>query len=323
MRIFIAGGTGAVGIRTVPLLVAAGHEVYGSTRRDAGCEALARMGATGIVMDPLDAQSVRDAVAKAEPEVVVHQLTALSGMTGNMKKWDQEFAMTNRLRTEGTDHLLAAAREVGARRFVAQSYGGGWTYERTGGWVKDESSPLIDDPGKEARRSLAAIRHLEHAVTAATDPSTSSGHRLEGLVLRYGNFYGPGNAASREGTIGELLRAGKLPVVGGGTGVWSFVHIDDVGSATAAAVEGGEPGVYNIVDDEPAPVNQWMPFLAEQVGGRNPMRLPAWIARPLIGEFGVAMMTSVRGSSNAKAKRELGWTPSYATWREGFRTGIG
>lgn len=323
MRIFIAGGTGAVGVRMVPLLVAAGHEVYGSTRHEAGCETLAGMGATGIVMDPLDAQSVHDAVAKAEPEVVVHQLTALGGLSGNLKKWDQDFAMTNRLRTEGTDHLLAASRAAGVRRFVAQSFGGGWTYERTGGWVKDESTPMITDPGKEARGALAAIRHLEEAVTAASDPSTSSGHRLEGLVLRYGNFYGPGNAASREGAIGELLRAGKMPVVGGGTGVWSFVHIDDVGAATAAAVERGAPGIYNIVDDEPAPVNQWMPFLAEQVGGRNPMRLPAWLARPLIGEFGVALMTSVRGSSNAKAKQELGWTPSYATWREGFRTGIG
>ncbi|MFI5625758.1 NAD-dependent epimerase/dehydratase family protein [Nocardioides sp. NPDC051685] len=315
MRIFIAGGTGAVGVRMVPLLVAAGHEVYGSTRHEAGCEALAAMGATGIVMDPLDAQSVADAVAKASPEVVVHQLTALGGLSGNLKKWDQDFAMTNRLRTEGTDHLLAASRAAGVRRFVAQSFGGGWTYERTGGWVKDESTPMIVDPGKEARGTLAAIRHLEEAVTAASD--------LEGLVLRYGNFYGPGNAASREGAIGELLRAGKMPVVGGGTGVWSFVHIDDVGAATAAAVERGAPGIYNIVDDEPAPVNQWMPFLAEQVGGRDPMRLPAWLARPLIGEFGVALMTSVRGSSNAKAKQELGWTPSYATWREGFRTGIG
>ncbi|MFJ2758695.1 NAD-dependent epimerase/dehydratase family protein [Nocardioides sp. NPDC087217] len=315
MRIFIAGGTGAVGVRMVPLLVAAGHEVFGSTRHDAGCEVLAGMGATGIVMDPLDAQSVHDAVAKAEPEVVVHQLTALGGLSGNLKKWDQDFAMTNRLRTEGTDHLLAASRAAGVRRFIAQSFGGGWTYERTGGWVKDESTPMIADPGKEARGALAAIRHLEEAVTAASD--------LEGLVLRYGNFYGPGNAASREGAIGELLRAGKMPVVGGGTGVWSFVHIDDVGAATAAAVERGAPGIYNIVDDEPAPVNQWMPLLAEQVGGRNPMRLPAWLARPLIGEFGVALMTSVRGSSNAKAKRELGWTPSYATWREGFRTGIG
>ncbi|MEU4453430.1 NAD(P)-dependent oxidoreductase [Nocardioides sp. NPDC023903] len=315
MRIFIAGGTGAVGVRMVPLLVAAGHEVFGSTRHDAGREALAGIGATGIVMDPLDAQSVHDAVAKAEPEVVVHQLTALGGLSGNLKKWDQDFAMTNRLRTEGTDHLLAASRAAGVRRFVAQSFGGGWTYERTGGWVKDESSPMITDPGKEARGALAAIRHLEEAVTTASD--------LEGLVLRYGNFYGPGNAASREGAIGELLRAGKMPVVGGGTGVWSFVHIDDVGAATAAAVERGAPGIYNIVDDDPAPVNQWMPFLAEQVGGRNPMRLPAWLARPLIGEFGVALMTSVRGSSNAKAKRELGWTPSYATWREGFRTGIG
>ncbi|MEU0269166.1 NAD(P)-dependent oxidoreductase [Nocardioides sp. NPDC006303] len=315
MRIFIAGGTGAVGVRMVPLLVAAGHEVFGSTRHEAGCEALATMGATGIVMDPLDAQSVHDAVAKAEPEVVVHQLTALGSLSGNLKKWDQDFAMTNRLRTEGTDHLLAAARAAGVRRFIAQSFGGGWTLERTGGWVKDETAPLIDDPGKEARGSLAAIRHLESAVTAATD--------LEGVVLRYGNFYGPGNAASREGALGEMLRKGKMPVVGGGTGVWSFVHIDDVASATVAALDRGAPGIYNIVDDEPAPVNQWIPLLAEEVGGRNPMRLPAWLARPLIGEFGVALMTSVRGSSNAKAKRELGWTPLYATWREGFRTGIG
>ncbi|MFE6511000.1 NAD-dependent epimerase/dehydratase family protein [Nocardioides sp. NPDC057767] len=323
MRIFIAGGTGAVGIRMVPRLVAAGHEVYGSTRHEAGCETLAGLGATGIVMDPLNPQSVADAVTKASPEVIVHQLTALGSLSGNLKKWDQDFAMTNRLRTEGTDHLLAAARAAGVRRFVAQSFGGGWTLERTGGWVKDETSSLTADPGKEARGTLAAIRHLESAVTAATDPSTSSGHRLEGVVLRYGNFYGPGNAASRDGAIGELLRKGKMPVVGGGTGVWSFVHIDDVASATVAAIDRGAPGVYNIVDDEPAPVNQWMPYLAEQVGGRNPMRLPAWLARPLIGEFGVALMTSVRGSSNAKAKRELGWTPSYPTWREGFRTAIG
>ncbi|NYI76652.1 NAD-dependent epimerase/dehydratase family protein [Nocardioides panzhihuensis] len=329
MRIFIAGGTGVVGLRMVPLLVAAGHEVYGSTRHDAGRDTLADMGATGILMDPLDAQSVRAAVAEAEPEVVVHQLTALSGIGGNLKRWDQDFAMTNRLRTEGTDHLLAAARAAGVRRFVAQSFGGGWTHERTGGWVKDETSPFIGDPGKEARGSLAAIRHLEDAVVISTSSIRRStgpapgGSDLEGLVLRYGNFYGPGNAASRDGAIGEMLRKGKMPVVGGGTGVWSFVHIDDVGAATVAAVEGGAPGIYNIVDDEPAPVNQWMPFLAEQVGGRKPMRLPAWLARPLIGEFGVALMTSVRGSSNAKAKRELGWKPSYASWREGFKTGIG
>jgi nucleoside-diphosphate-sugar epimerase len=315
MRIFIAGGTGAVGVRMVPLLVAAGHEVYGSTRHDAGREALAAMGATGIVMDPLDAQSVHEAVATAEPEVVVHQLTALGGLSGNLRRWDQDFAMTNRLRTEGTDHLLAAARAAEVRRFIAQSFGGGWTHERTGGWVKDETAPLITDPGKEARGTMAAIRHLEAAVTAASD--------LEGVVLRYGNFYGPGNATSREGALGEMLRKGKMPVVGGGTGVWSFVHIDDVASATVAALDRGAPGIYHIVDDEPAPVNQWIPLLAEEVGGRNPMRLPAWLARPLIGEFGVALMTSVRGSSNAKAKRELGWTPSYATWREGFRTGIG
>lgn len=315
MRIFIAGGTGAVGVRMVPLLVAAGHDVYGSTRHVAGRDTLADMGATGIVMDPLDAQSVHAAVAEADPEVVVHQLTALASLSGNLKKFDEDFAVTNRLRTEGTDHLLVAARAAGVRRFIAQSFGGGWANERVGGWVKDETAPLITDPGKEARGTLAAIRHLEHDVTSATD--------LEGVVLRYGNFYGPGNATSREGVLGEMLRKGRMPVVGGGTGVWSFVHIDDVASATVAAITGGSPGIYNIVDDEPAPVNQWMPFLAEQVGGRNPMRLPAWLARPLIGEFGVALMTSVRGSSNAKSKRELGWKPSYASWREGFQTGIG
>ncbi|KAA1424807.1 NAD(P)-dependent oxidoreductase [Mumia zhuanghuii] len=315
MRIFIAGATGAVGSRLVPLLVEAGHDVTGSTRRDTGCEALHAQGATGIVMDPLSAESVLAAVAEAKPEVIVHELTALSGLSGNLKKWDQEFAMTNRLRTEGTDHLLAAAATHGVRRFVAQSFGGGWAYDRTGGAVKSEDDPLIGDPGKEARASLAAIRHLEDTVTGAPG--------IEGIVLRYGNFYGPGNATSRDGALADLLRQGKLPVVGGGTGVWSFVHIDDVGSATVAAVERGAPGIYNIVDDEPAPVNQWLPFLAEQVGGKKPMRLPAWIARPLIGQFGTALMTSVRGSSNAKAKQALGWTPTYATWRQGFKTGIG
>jgi 2-alkyl-3-oxoalkanoate reductase len=314
MRIFIAGATGALGSRLVPDLVEAGHEVFGTSRHESALGGIDGQGATGVVMDALDRESVHAAVGAAKPDVIVHQLTALGAMTGNPKKFDREFAMTNRLRTEGTDHLLTAAREHGVRRFIAQSYTT-WPNERRGGWVKSEDDPLVDDPGKEARESLRAIRHLEHAVTTAPG--------IEGLVLRYGNFYGPGNALSRTGTMGELVRRGKFPVVGGGAGVWSFIHVDDAAAATAIAVERGAPGIYNIVDDEPAPVSEWLPYLAEQVGGRKPMRLPAWLGRPMLGQLGIAMMTSVRGSSNAKAKRELGWTPRYATWREGFRTGIG
>jgi nucleoside-diphosphate-sugar epimerase len=315
MRIFIAGATGALGSRLVPLLRNAGHEVFGSSRNEAGAAKVDAQDATGIVMDPLDDGSVRAAVLAAEPEVIIHELTALGAMTGNMKKWDAEFAMTNRLRTEATDHLLAAAAGVGVRRFVAQSYGGHWTNQRTGGPVKTEADPLVDEPGKGAHETLRAIQHLETAVTAAQG--------IEGVVLRYGNLYGPGNAFSRTGEMAELIRKGKMPVVGGGTGVWSWLHIDDAAAATAAAVERGAPGIYNIVDDAPAPVAEWLPYLAEQLGGKRPMRLPGWVAKPMIGQFGLALMTTVRGSSNAKAKRELEWTPRYATWREGFRTGLG
>lgn len=315
MRIFIAGATGALGSRLVPLLAEAGHEVFGSSRNEAGRAAVDALGAIGIVMDPLDADSVRAAVAEAKPDVVVHQLTALSALSGNMKKWDQDFAMTNRLRIEGTDHLIAAARESGVRRFVAQSYGGHWTNERAGGWVKTEDDPLVADPGKEARETLRAIKHVEEVVTAAPG--------VEGVVLRYGNFYGPGNALSRDGEMGEMVRRAKFPVVGGGAGVWSWIHIDDAAAATVAAIERGAPGIYNVVDDDPAPVAEWLPYLAEQLDGKSPMRLPAWLARPLIGQFGLALMTTVRGSSNAKAKRELVWAPRYTSWREGFRTGIG
>jgi nucleoside-diphosphate-sugar epimerase len=315
MRIFIAGATGALGSRLVPLLTEAGHKVFGSSRNAGGRAAVDAQRATGIVMDPLDADSVRGAVAEAKPDVIVHQLTALSAMTGNMRKWDRDFAMTNRLRTEATDHLLAAARATGVRRFVAQSYGGHWTNQRTGGPVKTEDDPLVEDPGKEAQQSLRAIKHVEEAVTTAPG--------IDGVVLRYGNFYGPGNALSRNGEMGEMVRRAKFPVVGGGAGVWSWIHIDDAATATVAAIERGAPGIYNVVDDDPAPIAEWLPYLAEQLGGKRPMRLPAWLARPLIGQYGLALMTTVRGSSNAKAKRELGWTPRYASWREGFRNGIG
>lgn len=314
MRVFIAGATGALGSRLIPLLLNAGHEVIGTTRKESSLAGLRDAGAEGVVMDGLDADSVLAAVTGAVPDVVVHQLTALAAMGGNPKKFDQEFAVTNRLRTEGTDHLLTAARAVGVRRFVAQSYTT-WPNERRGPWVKTEDDPLIEDPGKEARQSLDAIRHVERAVTEALG--------IEGLVLRYGGFYGPGNTMSRTSAMAEMIRRGRMPVVGGGTGVWSFVHIDDAAAATAAAVERGAPGIYNIVDDEPAPVAEWLPYLAEQLGGRKPRRVPAWLVRPMLGELGTALMTTVRGSSNAKAKRELAWAPRYASWREGFRTGLG
>ncbi|ACQ78529.1 NAD-dependent epimerase/dehydratase [Beutenbergia cavernae DSM 12333] len=314
MRVFVAGATGALGSNLVPLLVAAGHEVVGTSRSAAGLPALSAAGATGVIMDGLDADSVLRAVTDTQPDVIVHQLTALATMSGNPKYFDRDFAVTNRLRTEGTGNLLAAARAAGVTRFLAQGYIG-WPNERSGGWVKTEDDPLTVDPGREARQSLQALRYLERAVTEAPG--------IDGLVLRYGSFYGPGQAASRTGTMGEMIRRRRFPLVGGGTGVWSFIHIADAAAATAAAVERGAPGVYNIVDDEPARVSQWLPYLAEQLGAKPPMRLPAWLARPMMGELGVAMMTSVRGSSNAKATRELGWTPRYATWREGFRTGIG
>ncbi|WP_448005207.1 NAD-dependent epimerase/dehydratase family protein [Agromyces bauzanensis] len=311
MRVFIAGATGAVGSRLVPLLVGAGHEVVGTSRSRDRLGALERAGATGIVMDGLDAASVRSAVLEARPDVIVHQLTALGGVAPDLKHFDAGFAGTNALRTRGTDHLLAAAAEAGVPRVIAQSYTG-WPNERTGGPVKTEEDPIDSSPTDASRETIAAIRHVEQATTDAS-----------GLVLRYGGLYGPGNAIGRGGDILAMVQARKLPLVGGGTGVWSFCHVEDAASATAIAVTRGAPGIYNIVDDDPAPVAEWLPELARIVGAKPPMRIPAWVARPLIGEHGVSLMTKVRGSSNAKAKRELGWQPRHASWREGFRTGLG
>ena len=311
MRVFIAGATGAVGSRLVPLLVAAGHDVIGTSRSKARLGELERAGAMGVVMDGLDAASVRTAVLDASPDVIVHQLTALSGAAADLKHFDDEFAGTNALRTRGTDNLLAAAAQAGSARFIAQSYAG-WPNERTGGPVKTEEDPLDPSPTRASRETLAAIRHVEQRTTDAS-----------GLVLRYGAFYGPGNAIGRGGELVTMLQARKLPLVGGGAGVWSFCHIEDAASATAIAVTRGAPGIYNIVDDDPAPVAAWLPELARIVGAKPPIRVPAWVAKPLIGEHGVSMMTKVRGSSNAKAKRELGWEPRYPSWREGFRTGLG
>jgi 2-alkyl-3-oxoalkanoate reductase len=314
MKIFVAGATGALGKQLVPLLVAKGHDVTAMTRSESKQEMLRALGARPVVADALDPDAVAVAVAQAEPEVVVHQLTALSGEF-DMRHIDRFFATTNRLRTEGTDHLLAAARAVGARRFVAQSFGG-WPYARTGGPVKTESDPLDPDPPEQMRPILGAIRHLEQAVTEAP---------LEGVVLRYGGFYGPGTNVSADpgAEFVEPIRKRQFPVVGDGGGVWSFVHIADAATATVAAIEGGAPGIYNVVDDEPAPVREWLPALAAAVGAKPPRRVPRWLGRILAGGAAATMMTEVRGSSNAKAKAELGWQPRYPSWRTGFAQGLG
>jgi nucleoside-diphosphate-sugar epimerase len=312
MRVFVAGATGAMGRRLVPVLVVGGHQVVGMTRSAASAEQLRATGAEATLADALDAESVRRAVREAEPEVLIHQLTALAGAK-SFRKFDKEFALTNRLRTEGTDHLLAAAREFGVRRVVAQSYGG-WPYERSGTALKVEDDPLDPTPPRQQSRTLAAIRYLEDAVVGAEG--------IEGLALRYANFYGPGTSIAADGSIAELVRKRGLPIVGDGAGVWSFVHIDDAAVATLAAVERGAPGVYNIVDDEPVPVATFVPELARALRAKPPRHVPVWLGRIAAGEVGVSMMTRIRGMSNAKARRELGWTPRYPTYREGFRDGL-
>ena len=315
MRILVAGATGALGTQLIPRLVANGHEVVGTTRTPSKREALRALGARPAVADALDPDAVARAVAEAEPEVIVHQLTALSqGM--DMRHIDRSMAMTNRLRTEGTDHLLAAGRAAGVRRFVAQSFTG-WPFARTGGPVKSEADPLDPHPPEALRSSLAAIRHLETAVTGID--------WAEGLVLRYGGFYGPGTDLSLDPAawMAGAVRKRQLPLVGGGGGVWSFVHIEDAASATVAAVERGGAGIYQIVDDEPAPVREWLPALAKALQAEPPRRLPRWIGRLAAGEAATVMMTEVRGASNAKAKRELGWRPRYPSWRLGFAQGLG
>lgn len=312
MRIFVAGATGAVGKRLVPLLVASGHEVTGMTRSPEKSAPLLSAGAQPVVVDALDRDAVMAAVTSAEPEVVVHQLTAIPP-NADPRRFDREFERTNRLRREGTDHLLEAARSAGTRRFVAQSFAG-WPYAREGGAVKTEEDPLDPDPPRAMSRTLEAIRHLEAGVAEAEE--------LEGLVLRYGVFYGPGTSIGPGGAHVEMVRRRLFPLVGTAAGVWSFIHIDDAATATLAAIEHGAPGIYNIVDDEPATVAEWLPVLAAAIDAPQPRRLPTWVARLAVGEVGVSLMTRVRGASNAKAKRELGWRPAYGTWREGFRTGL-
>jgi nucleoside-diphosphate-sugar epimerase len=308
MRVFVAGATGVIGRQLVSRLVARGHEVFGMTRSESKRAMLEELGAVPVVADALDPDQVADAVGRSKPDVIVHQLTAIG--TVDTRHFDRSFALTNRLRTEGTDHLLSAGHAVGVRRFVAQGVGSYFAYARAGGPVKSEEDPLDTTPTREARESLAAIRHLEEAVLGA--------RWTEGIVLRYGVFYGPGTSLAPGEEQFELVRKRKLPLVGDGGGVWSFIHIADAAEATLAAVEHGTRGVYNVVDDEPAAVAEWLPALAQTLGAKKPMRVPRFVGRLFAGETGAVFMTEIRGASNAKAKRELGWRPAHPSWRQGF-----
>ena len=309
MRVFVAGATGAIGRQLVPRLVGAGHEVTGMTRSGSKQAALRDLGAMPVVADALDADQVAAAVAQASPEVIVHQLTAIPSAL-DMRRFDREFALTNRLRTEGTDYLLSAGEAVGVRRFVAQSIATYGRYARTGTPVKSEEDALERSPVGDMQATSNAVDHLEQAVLGA--------RWTEGIVLRYGAFYGPGTSMAPGAAQTEMVRRRKFPVVGDGAGVWSFIHVADAADATVAAVERGSRGIYNVVDDDPAPVAEWLPALARELGAKQPMRVPRFVGRMFAGPAGVMMMTELRGASNAKAKRELGWRPVHSSWRTGL-----
>jgi nucleoside-diphosphate-sugar epimerase len=320
MKIFVAGATGAIGRVLVPQLVARGHEVVGMTRSASKQDLVRSLGARPVVADALDPDAVAQAVASTEPEVIVHQLTALSGPMSirDARRPDRSLqaVTTNRLRTEGTDHLLAAGRAVGARRVVAQSFGA-FRWTRTGGPVQTEADPLDPDPPGPLGKIQAGYRYLEQAVTTIDWG--------EGLALRYGGFYGPGTGISLapDAQMAGPIRKRQFPIVGSGGGVWSHIHIDDAAAATVIAVERGGPGIYNVVDDEPALVRDWLPVVASALGAKPPRRVPRWVGRLAAGDAATRMMTEVRGASNAKAKRELGWQPGYPSWRQGLVQGLG
>ena len=307
MRVFVAGANGAVGRRLVPMLEARGHQVTGTATSERSAEAVRRLGADAVVVDGLDAVGIGHAVASAEPDAIIHEMTALSGPP-DFKHFDRWFAQTNRLRTEGTEHLLAAANASGVSRFVAQSFTG-WSNARTGAWIKSEDDPLDPQPVTAQTETLAAIRFLERAVLEAP---------LDGIVVRYGGLYGPGSSE----TLGDILRKRMFPVIGSGAGIVSSTHIDDAAAGTLAALERGHRGIYNIVDDDPAPTREFIPAVAAALGAPKSLHIPAWLGRLLAGEVAVTMMTEGRGSSNAKAKRELGWQPIWPSWRDGFRRGL-
>jgi nucleoside-diphosphate-sugar epimerase len=300
MRVFVAGASGAIGIRLVPQLIDRGHEVIGTFRSPGSAERVRALGAKALALDLLDARAVREAVLETKPDAIVHQATALADMRFS-RNLDRGFAPTNRLRTEGTDALLAAAREAGVRRFVAQSFAS-FRYAREGGPVKTEDDPLDPAPPAGTRETNAAMRHLDQAVTDAG-----------GIALRYGGFYG----APNDGMVWPVRRR-QFPIIGDGGGVSSFIHLDDAAAATVLALGHDRAGIYNIVDDEPAPVREWLPALADVLGAKPPRHVPRWLARLVAGEGAVMMGTESRGASNAKAKRELGWTLRYPSWRQGF-----
>ncbi len=310
MRIFLAGATGVIGRRLLPRLLHGGHEVTAMTRSPSSAERLAADGARPVVADALNAPAVAEAVAAAEPEVVIHQLTSIPPRI-DPRRMERDFAMNDRLRTEGTRILLDAARAAGARRVIAQSIAFAYA-PGPPGTIHTEPDPLYLDAPAAFRRSARAIAELERSVSEAG-----------GVSLRYGYFYGPGSAFSPAGSIGRDLARRRMPIVGGGNGVWSFIHVDDAAAATVAALSAGEgASVYNIVDAEPAPVREWLPALASAVGAPAPRRVPAWLARPLAGAFGVATMTSAQGASGTLAREALGWAPAFASWREGFAAGL-
>ena len=313
MKVFIAGASGAVGQPLTRALRANGHEVVGMTRSSAKGARLRTLGAEVVLADAFDREAVRRAIEEARPDAVVNQLTALDSVR-SLKNFDKAFALTNRLRTEGTDILLDASWSAGVHTVVSQSFGA-WIYDRTGVGLASETDALDPNVPSKQRKSLAAIRHLEEA--------TLSSGRGTGIALRYGYFYGPGNAISRNGTVSNEVRKRRLPIVGDGNGVWSFIHTDDAASATVAAIEAGVAGVFNICDDEPVRTGDWIPAFAEAIGAKPPRHVPTWLARPLAGEVGVVAMTEVRGMSNAKARATFDWRPSFPSYREGFRHGLG
>lgn len=306
MRVFVAGATGAIGQRLVPRLIRAGHDVFGLARRPQKATLLRAAGAAPVVADALDEPSIRAAIGEIRPDVIVHQLTELTGAS-DLRHFDRTFANSNLLRTRGTDILLAAARASGVQRLVAQSYCG-WPYAREGGHVKSESAPLDPAPPGDMRRTLDAIRYLERTVTASSSP--------EGVVLRYGSFYGPGTGMFDDMFV-EQIRKRRVPLIGNGAAWWSFLHIDDAAEATLLALDRGK-GLYNVVDDDPAPVHEWLPAIARLLGAKPPFRIPAWLARIVAGEHLVVMMTESRAGSNAKARNELAWRPGHSSWRQGF-----
>jgi nucleoside-diphosphate-sugar epimerase len=305
MRVFVAGASGAIGRSLIPKLVAAGHEVTGTTRRNDAAETIRSASAEAAVCDALDTAAIAEAVARARPEVIVSELTSLP-RDYDLRTIDYE--PTNRLRVEGGRNLIAAGREAGARRFISQSIA--FIYEPEGDWVKDEEAKtFVNPPGRFRSGAEATLTSEREALEAAG---------MEGLVLRYGQFYGPGTYFDRDGSIAEQVRRRRFPIVGRGTGFFSFIHIDDAADATVAAVERGAPGIYNVVDDDPAPMREWLPVYAEAIGAKRPFRVPTLLARLVGGGAAVEMSTQLRGASNAKAKRELGWQPAHPSWRTGF-----